>query len=84
MKNDTARHRILKISLNQEEEDAIRRKCAAVGRTMSAAGRELLNSWIPGLNRNGQSRRREWPDMGPVLRMPPMNRRGGAVPRLRL
>jgi len=47
MKANHARYIARKIFLSEEEDAAIRKSCAAVGKTFSARGRELLLQHIP-------------------------------------
>lgn len=65
MKSDKTRYIVLKINVNEAENKAIRKKCLAIKRTISAAGRELLLHLQPTAHRIRRAPRREGPKLGP-------------------
>lgn len=83
MKPDNTRHIVLKINVNAAESESIRRNCAAVKRSISAAGRELLLHLQPTAHRSRRAPRREGTRLGPIGDLFP-GRRGGAPVPLRL
>lgn len=84
MKTDNTRHIVLKINVNPDESEAIRRNCAALKRSISATGRELLLHLQPTAHRIRRVPRREGPGLGPNLADMFPGRRGGAPVPLRL
>ena len=81
MKTDNTRYIVLKINVNPDENEAIRRNCA--GKSISATGRDLLLKLQPPAHRSRRLPRREGPRLGPMADMFP-GRRGGAPVPLRL
>lgn len=84
MKQDTTRYIVLKINVNEAEGAQIRRTCAALKRSVSSAGRELLLHLQPSAHRIRRRPPREGPKVGPVLNELFPGRRGGAPVPLRL
>jgi hypothetical protein len=80
MKPDSTRYIVLKINVNEAESLAIRQNCA--GRSISAAGRELLLNLRPQAHRIRRAPRREGARLGPVCEFP--SRRVSAPVPLRL
>lgn len=58
----------LKLYVNEEQEQEIRRKCAAAGKSISRAGVEALLHWQP--NRTVRSAHRHRPIHGYALGLP--------------
>lgn len=81
MKTDSTRYIVLKINVNEAENLAIRQNCASLGRTVSAAGRELLLHLQPTAHRTRRAPKREGAKLG--LRDCP-SRRGDTLIPLRL
>lgn len=75
---DTTRYIVLKINVNEAESLAIRQNCRARGRTVSAAGRELLLNLQPIAHRIRRAPRREGAKLGLTGAVP--NRGGAPVP----
>jgi hypothetical protein len=82
MTTDTTRYIAIKIHVNEAENLAIRKICATLGRTVSAAGRELLLHLQPTAHRIRRAPRREGARLGPVCEFP--SRRVSAPVPLRL
>jgi hypothetical protein len=82
MTTDNTRYIVLKINVNEAENEAIRKKCSAIKRSVSATGRELLLHLQPTAHRIRRRISREGPSLGPSLAFP--GRRGGAPMPLRL
>lgn len=81
MKQDQTRYIVLKINVNEAENDAIRKSCAELRKSISAAGRDLLLRLQPQAHRIRRGPRREGPRSGPSF-FPA--RRGGAPVPMRL
>lgn len=62
---DTTRYIVLKINVNENEHALIRKKCAAIRRSVSATGRELLLHLQPTAHRIRRRPPREGPRSGP-------------------
>lgn len=90
MKKDTTRHIVLKINVNEQENEVIRQSCAAHRKSVSAAGRDLLLCMHslaplqPQANRSGPRQRREGTRLGPSMTDVFPGRRGNGRTRLRL
>jgi hypothetical protein len=84
MKKDDTRYITLKISVNEQEQLQIRRSCTALGKTVSATGRELLLKLSAPAHRRPRHPNREWPKFGPVAQPRFPGRRGCAPVPLRL
>lgn len=84
MKNDTTRYIVLKINVSESENDAIRKSCALMRKSISAAGRDLLLRLQPPAHRIRRTPRREGPRQGPSFSEMFPARRGGAPIPLRL
>jgi hypothetical protein len=84
LKQDNTRYIVLKTIVNEQENETIRRNCAANGKTVSAAARELLLQASAPAHRIRRSGRREGPRVGPALNEIFPARRGGAPVPLRL
>lgn len=84
MKTDNTRHIVLKINVNEAENEAIRKTCAALSRSVSATGRELLLHLQPTAHRIRRRPPREGPRLGPIYGDLFPGRRGGAPVPLRL
>jgi hypothetical protein len=63
MKQDNTRYIVLKINVNEAENEAIRKRCA--GRSISATGRELLLNLQATAHRIRRRPPREGPRTGP-------------------
>jgi hypothetical protein len=84
MKQDSTRYIVLKINVNEAENEAIRKSCADMRKSVSAAGRDLLLRLQPPAHRIRRGPRREGPRLGPSFADMFPARRGGAPVPLRL
>jgi hypothetical protein len=81
---DKSRYIVHKIYVNEHEDAAIRKHCGRLGRTISAAGRELLLSSQTPAHRKRYRRPREGPISGPSFADMFPGRRGGAPIPMRI